>query len=37
MGYTLHVIEIRQTAEYESWFDKLRDVQAKSRILARIR
>jgi putative addiction module killer protein len=31
------VIEIRQTAEYESWFEKLRDVQAKARILARIR
>jgi putative addiction module killer protein len=37
MGYTLHVIEIRQTAEYESWFEKLRDVQAKARVLARIR
>ncbi len=31
------MIEIRQTAEYESWFEKLRDVQAKARILARIR
>jgi putative addiction module killer protein len=31
------VIEIRQTTEYEAWFDKLRDVQAKARILARIR
>jgi putative addiction module killer protein len=31
------VIEIRQTAEYESWFEKLRDLQAKARILARIR
>ncbi len=32
-----HMIEIRQTAEYESWFEKLRDLQAKARILARIR
>ncbi|MDZ4178012.1 MAG: type II toxin-antitoxin system RelE/ParE family toxin [Coriobacteriia bacterium] len=31
------MIEIRQTAEYESWFEKLRDLQAKARILARIR
>ncbi len=31
------MIEIRQTAEYESWFEKLRDLQAQARILARIR
>lgn len=31
------MIEIRQTAEYESWFEKQRDLQAKARILARIR
>jgi len=31
------VIEIRQTKEYEVWFEKLRDLQAKARILARIR
>lgn len=31
------MIEIRQTSEYESWFEKLRDLQAKARILARIR
>ena len=37
MGYTDSVIEIRQTMEYESWFEKLRDAQAKARILARIR
>jgi putative addiction module killer protein len=37
VGYTLSVIEIRQTAEYRSWFESLRDLQAKARILARIR
>lgn len=31
------MIEIRQTAEYESWFEKQRDLQAKARVLARIR
>lgn len=31
------MMEIRQTAEYESWFEKFRDLQAKARILARIR
>lgn len=31
------MIEIRQTVDYESWFEKLRDRQAKFRILARIR
>lgn len=31
------VIEIRQTAEYSRWFNKLRDRQARFRILARIR
>jgi putative addiction module killer protein len=29
--------EIRQTEVYRKWFDKLRDRQARSRILARIR
>jgi putative addiction module killer protein len=29
--------EVRQTAEYESWFERLRDLQVKARILARIR
>ena len=33
----MRVIEIRQTAEYESWFEKLRDVQARARILVRVR
>jgi putative addiction module killer protein len=31
------VIEIRQTDEYASWFEKLRDRQARARILARVR
>jgi putative addiction module killer protein len=31
------VIEIRQTDEYSRWFDRLRDRQARFRILARIR
>ncbi|MDO9557725.1 MAG: type II toxin-antitoxin system RelE/ParE family toxin [Coriobacteriia bacterium] len=31
------MIEIRQTDEYESWFDKLRDREARFRILVRIR
>lgn len=31
------MIEVRQTPEYEAWFEKLRDLQAKTRILARIR
>lgn len=31
------VIEIRQTDEYADWFAKLRDRQARARILARIR
>ncbi|MEM8960673.1 MAG: type II toxin-antitoxin system RelE/ParE family toxin [Acidobacteriota bacterium] len=29
--------EIRQTSEYMRWFDKLRDRQAKARIVTRIR
>jgi len=31
------VVEIWQTDEYESWFEKLRDREARFRILARIR
>lgn len=37
MGYIVGVIEIRQTEEYSSWFEKLCDRQARARILARIR
>ncbi|MEM6648625.1 MAG: type II toxin-antitoxin system RelE/ParE family toxin [Pseudomonadota bacterium] len=31
------MIGIRQTAEYQKWFDKLRDQQARARINIRIR
>ncbi|MCE5204124.1 MAG: type II toxin-antitoxin system RelE/ParE family toxin [Actinomycetia bacterium] len=31
------MIEIRQTDEYESWFDSLRDREARFRIITRIR
>ena len=31
------MIEIRQTDEYLRWFEKLRDRQARARILARVR
>ena len=31
------MIEIRQTDEYERWFDRLRDRDARFRIIARIR
>ena len=31
------MIEIRQTDEYENWFQKLRDREAKGRILIRVR
>ena len=31
------VIEIRRTEEYELWFRRLRDVQAKARINTRVR
>jgi putative addiction module killer protein len=37
MGYSPDVIEIRQTEEYSRWFERLRDRQARVRILARIR
>lgn len=31
------MLEIRQTEEYARWFDKLRDRQARGRVLTRIR
>lgn len=31
------MIEIRQTEDYSRWFERLRDRQARARILARIR
>lgn len=31
------MIEVRETPEYRAWFEKLHDLQAKTRILARIR
>ena len=31
------MIEVRQTDEYENWFRKLRDREARSRILIRVR
>ncbi|KUK48667.1 MAG: Uncharacterized protein XD74_0670, partial [Actinobacteria bacterium 66_15] len=37
VGYTRRMIEIRQTGEYESWFERLRDREARFRIIARIR
>ena len=36
VGYNRAVIEVRQTDAYESWFRRLRDRKAKSRILIRI-
>lgn len=37
VGYTQHAIEIRQTDEYQRWFEGLRDRTARFRIGARIR
>ena len=37
VGYNWPVIEVRQTDEYEKWFRKLRDREAKGRILIRVR
>ena len=37
VGYSFPVIEVRQTDAYETWYRKLRDRDAKSRILIRIR
>ena len=36
VGYNRAVIEIRRTDDYDGWFRKLRDRQAKARILIRI-
>ena len=37
MGYNKEMLEIRQTEQYEQWFNGLRDRQAKARIDVRIR
>ncbi len=37
MGYARGVVEVRQTEEYARWFKKLRDRQARARVLVRIR
>ena len=37
MGYSNHAIEIRQTDEYQRWFEGLRDRTVRFRIGARIR
>ena len=37
VGYDPAVIEVRQTDAYDNWFRKLRDREAKSRILIRIK
>lgn len=37
VGYNWPVITVRQTDEYENWFQKLRDREAKGRILIRVR
>ncbi len=37
MGYTILVLEVRQTDDYARWFSGLRDRQARARIDARIR
>ena len=37
LGYTVPMIEIRQTESYATWFAGLRDRQARARINVRIR
>ena len=37
MGYTILVVQVRQTDEYARWFAKLRDRQVRARILLRVR
>lgn len=36
MNYNSHVIEVRQTEEFEAWLDGLGDLRAKERIAQRI-
>jgi putative addiction module killer protein len=37
MGYSLGMIEVRETEAYADWFASLRDLQARARVLVRIR
>ena len=37
MGYNKPMLEMRQTEQYDQWFNRLRDRQAKARIDVRIR
>ena len=37
MGYDLPMLEVLQTETFAQWLDDLRDLQARSRILVRIR
>ena len=37
MGYKWPVIKVRQTVAYENWFRRLRDREARARILIRVR
>lgn len=37
MVYTRHVIEIRRTDEFDQWIKKLRDAQARVRVLTRMK
>ena len=37
MSYNIPVIEIRETERFSEWLHKLREVQAKARIAARVR
>lgn len=37
MSYNIPVIEIRETEAFSDWLHKLRDLQAKARIAARVR
>jgi putative addiction module killer protein len=36
MNYSSHVIEVRQTPEFESWLDRLKDRAAARKIAQRI-